>query len=60
MSRMNITELRSYIPDKYLGTFDEENAQYLRSIVNWYGQTAGILLLRLNNTNHNQLKIDYK
>ena len=47
MSRMNITELRSYIPDKYLGTFDEENAQYLRTIVNWYGQTAGILQLFL-------------
>ena len=60
LSLVHISELRSHIPDKDLGTFDESNAETLKTIINWYGSVAGILFVRFNNSNIKELKVDYR
>lgn len=60
-SRFNMTWLRNYITDPNdLEMLDEGNSGYLKTIINWYGASAGLLLIKLNNTGIKSMKISYK
>ena len=60
-NRFNMTWLRNYITDPCdLDLLDEGNSGYLKTVIGWYGPSAGLLLIKLNNTNIKSMQISYK
>eukprot|EP00345_Euplotes_harpa_P016926 CAMPEP_0168340832 /NCGR_PEP_ID=MMETSP0213-20121227/14302_1 /TAXON_ID=151035 /ORGANISM="Euplotes harpa, Strain FSP1.4" /LENGTH=167 /DNA_ID=CAMNT_0008347151 /DNA_START=9 /DNA_END=512 /DNA_ORIENTATION=- len=59
-TKADINWLRKYLPEKELEHLDESQLAYIKTIIGWFGASAGILLIRLNMTKLKKMHVNFK